>query len=299
MKHINFVRFIPFYFTLSAIVLGAGIFSLLRWGLRPSVDFVGGSLVEVTVEPKEDAVVSESTIRDSLSSIEVDANTVQSSGEQTWTVRTKSQEEDLTKKLTNVLTERLGATELVRFESVGPTLGRELLKKTLVGILLSAGGILLYVAWRFKGGRYGVCAILAMLHDSLVVIGAFSLLGHFYGIEVDTLFVTALLTILSFSVHDTIVVYDRIRENLRSAVTEDFETIVNKSVTETMRRSINNSLTILFMLVALTVWGGTTIRPFAFALLIGTITGTYSSPFTAVPLLVVWGRFASRRRKKK
>lgn len=299
MRTINFVRFIPLYFSISGVVLGVGVLSLVFWGLRPSVDFVGGSLVEVTVEPKEDVAVSESTIRDSLSSIEVDASTIQSSGEKTWTIRTKLQEEDLTRKMTDVLTEQFGTTELVRFESVGPTLGRELLKKTLVGILLSAGGILLFVAWRFKGGKYGVCAILAMLHDSLVVIGTFSLLGHFYNIEVDTLFVTALLTILSFSVHDTIVVYDRIRENLRNTMTDDFEMIVNKSVTETMRRSINNSLTILFMLVALTVWGGTTVRPFALALLVGTITGTYSSPFTAVPLLVVWERFASRRRKKK
>lgn len=299
MKLINFVRLIPLYFAISGFVLGVGIFSLFAWGLQPSVDFVGGSLVEVTVEPKEDLIASESTIRDSLSSIEVDASTIQSSGEQTWTIRTKSQEEDLTRKMTDVLIEQFGTTELVRFESVGPTLGRELLKKTLVGILLSAGGILLFVAWRFKGGKYGVCAILAMLHDSLVVIGTFSLLGHFYNIEVDTLFVTALLTILSFSVHDTIVVYDRIRENLRNTMTDDFEMIVNKSVTETMRRSINNSLTILFMLVALSVWGGTTVRPFALALLIGTVTGTYSSPFVAVPLLVVWERISHRQRKKQ
>ena len=171
MKPINFTKFISLYFSLSAVVLGAGVLSLVFWGLRPSVDFVGGSLVEVRIEPKEDADVSESRIREVLSSIEVDASTIQSSGEKTWTVRTKSQEEDLTKKLTVVLSEQIGTTELVRFESVGPTLGRELLKKTLVGIVLSAGSILLYVAWRFKGGRYGVCAILAMLHDSLVVIG--------------------------------------------------------------------------------------------------------------------------------
>lgn len=297
MKQLNFVRFIPLYFIVSGLVLSVGIFSLVRWGLRPSVDFVGGSLVEVRIEPKENVTVAESPIREKLSSIEVDASTVQSSGEWTWTIRTQSQEEDLTKKIIDVLVEHLGTTKLVRFESVGPTLGRELLLKTLSGVALAAGGILLYVAWRFGGGKYGVCAILAMLHDSLVVVGSFSLLGHFYGIEVDTLFVTALLTILSFSVHDTIVVYDRIRENLRNAMAEDFETIVNKSVTETMRRSINNSLTILFMLVALTVWGGTTIRPFALALLIGTVTGTYSSPFVAVPLLVVWERITSRRKR--
>ena len=165
---------------------------------------------------------------------------------------------------------------------------------TLIGITLSSLGILLYVAYRFGGGKYGVCAVLAMIHDSLVVLGAFSLLGHFYGAEVDALFVTALLTILSFSVHDTIVVYDRIRENLRKFPQEKFEPLANRSVNETLRRSINNSLTIIVMLVILTWLGGATVRFFSLALLIGTITGTYSSPFIATPILV-W----MEKRKKK
>ena len=164
-------------------------------------------------------------------------------------------------------------------------------------IILAAGFILGYVAWRFKDPKFGICAILAMFHDSLILLGSFSLLGHFFKIEVDTLFVTAVLTILSFSVHDTVVVYDRIREFQRVFPQVSFEDLVNKAVTETLSRSVNNSLTIIFMLVALLLLGGETIRWFVAALLIGTIAGTYSSTFTAVPLLVIWAQMARRRKK--
>jgi preprotein translocase subunit SecF len=179
---------------------------------------------------------------------------------------------------------------------VGPTLGKELVIKTLTGVSIAAVLLLFYIAWRFKDRMYGVSAILAMLHDSLVILGIFSLLGHFVGVEVDSLFVTALLTILSFSVHDTIVVYDRIRESIRKYPKESFTTLVNKAVNDTLVRSINNSLTIIFMLLALFLLGGESIRWFVFALLIGTISGTYSSPFVAAPLLVVWQeKFKSKR----
>jgi preprotein translocase subunit SecF len=134
-----------------------------------------------------------------------------------------------------------------------------------------------------------------MFHDTLVMLGVFSLLGHFQGLEIDTLFVTAMLTILSFSVHDTVVVYDRIRESQRRYPQMSFEDLVNKAVTETLSRSINNSMTIIFMLIALWLLGGSTIKWFAFALLIGTVSGTYSSTFTAAPLLVVWYSFKNRR----
>lgn len=184
----------------------------------------------------------------------------------------------------------------VRFETVGPTLGRELLRKTIFAIILAAGGILAYVAWQFKDRKFGICAILAMFHDSLILIGSFSLLGHYLGVEVDTLFVTAVLTILSFSVHDTVVVYDRIRESQKTDAKASFESLVNKAVTETLVRSLNNSLTIIFMLVALFLLGGETIKWFVTALLIGTIAGTYSSTFTAAPLLVVWEKLAARKK---
>jgi len=150
-------------------------------------------------------------------------------------------------------------------------------------------GILLYVAWAFKNIRYGISAIIALFHDVLVVIGIFSLLGHFYNVEVDALFVTAVLTTMSFSVHDTIVVFDRIRESLRREKLP-FDVTINKALTETMTRSINNSMTIMFMLLALVLLGGETIKWFAVALLIGTVSGTYSSPFVATPVLWMLNR---------
>jgi preprotein translocase subunit SecF len=165
--------------------------------------------------------------------------------------------------------------------------------------MIAAGLILLYVAYRFRQLKYGICAIIAMFHDTLILLGSFSLLGHFANLEVDTLFVTAVLTTLSFSVHDTIVVYDRIRESLRRHPNASFEDIVSLSVAETLGRSLNNSLTIIFMLIALVLFGGVTTRWFVLALLIGTIAGTYSSTFTAAPLLVVWENIRNRKQTSK
>jgi preprotein translocase subunit SecF len=209
-------------------------------------------------------------------------------------------EKEKADQVKTLLSESFGESpEEIRFEIVGPTLGKELLIKTIVAIILAAGFILGYVAWRFKNAKFGACAILAMFHDSLVMLGSFSLLGHFLGVEVDTLFVTAMLTVLSFSVHDTVVVYDRIRESQKLYPNVAFEQLVNKAVTETLSRSLNNSLTIIFMLIALVLLGGVTIKWFVVALLIGTVSGTYSSTFNAAPLLVVWENLSKRRKSKK
>jgi preprotein translocase subunit SecF len=305
-KPINFIKYIPFYFGLSAVVIGVGVAALAVWGLRPAVDFVGGSLAVIKISSREGLEASETTIRQALSSIEVEAHTIQTArlqlgsdggqaGENSWLIRTSASGEGLDGKIKDVIGEQIGEAEVERFESVGPTLGRELLIKTLAAILIASGGILIYVAYRFGGSKYGICADLAMVHDSLVLVGSFAVLGKLFGIEVDTLFVTAVLTILSFSVHDTIVVYDRIRENLRRFPQMKYDGVVNLSINETLGRSINNSLTIIFMLTALLVLGGETTRPFILALLVGTITGTYSSTFTAAPLLVVWNRMKKRK----
>ncbi|MFN4212370.1 MAG: protein translocase subunit SecF [Microgenomates group bacterium] len=176
---------------------------------------------------------------------------------------------------------------LMKFETVGPILGRETMKKTLTASFLAILGILIYMSFAFKNFNFAVAAILAMLHDFLVVIGSYSLISHFFGAEVDTLFITALLTTMSFSVHDTIVIFDKIREYWREEGRGEIEDYANKALTETMVRSLNNSMTIIFMLLALILLGGTTIRFFVITLLIGTITGTYSSPFVATPILVV------------
>ena len=177
-----------------------------------------------------------------------------------------------------------------------PQSDRILVKKTFYAMIISAVLILLWVAIQFKSFKFGVSAVLAMFHDSLVLIGSFALLGHFFGAEVDFLFVTAALTILSFSVHDTIVVYDRIRESQKKVGGRLYD-LANKAVTETMVRSLNNSFTIIFMLVALLLLGGETIKWFAAALLIGTISGTYSSPFVAVPILVTWDEITRKLKR--
>lgn len=290
----NFMRFKWLYFALSALVLVPGIISLILWGLRPAIDFTGGTLIEyqfTTAPTTTDA-------REALELAGFEVSSIASSGEESLIFRlapiSQGEEETVKATLAEIVQE---APEQLRLGTVGPILGRELLKKAFIAILLAAGFILAYVAWRFRELKFGICAILAMFHDSLILLGSFSLLGHFAGVEVDVLFVTAVLTILSFSVHDTIVVYDRIRESQRRLPQAPFVDLVNKAITETLSRSINNSLTIIFMLVALLLLGGETIRWFVAALLIGTIAGTYSSTFTAAPLLVVWENIKQRRQK--
>lgn len=172
-------------------------------------------------------------------------------------------------------------------EIVGPVIGKELTINSVKAVIFASLAIILYLAYAFRNWKFGVCAVVALLHDVLVVAGIFSLLGYFYNIKIDALFVTALLTIIGFSVHDTIVVFDRIRENLQK-ISGPFEEIVNKSIYQTLGRSIRTSLTVLFTLLALIIFGGETIRWFAIALFIGIFSGTYSSIFNAAPLLVIW-----------
>jgi len=284
---IRLMRYKLLYFAVSLVVILPGVWSLFRFGLKPAIDFSGGALIELSIKSHEGKTVTESAIRE-LVGQEFDIYAVQQTGEGTVMLRTKPISEEQKQTFIDRVEVNLGAVEEKRFETVGPTIGKELLQKTIVAVAIAATFILLYVAYRFKEWKYGICAILAMFHDSLVILGSFSLLGHFLGVEVDTLFVTAVLTILSFSVHDTIVVYDRIRESRKHHPSAAYENLVDLAVAETLGRSLNNSLTIIFMLTALLLFGGVTIRWFAAALLIGTVTGTYSSTFTAAPLLVVW-----------
>lgn len=264
---INWMRYRFVYLIISAVFLSAGIFSLFRWGLNLGIDFTGGVVTKYQLSNGE---------------IKNEKYGVKS-------------EEEINKIREDI--KNFGAKEL-RFEVVGPAIGPELIKKTLYALLVSAILILFWVAIQFKSIKFGVSAILAMIHDSLILVGGFSLLGHFANVEIDFLFVTAVLTILSFSVHDTIVVYDRLREKRRK-VNEFTSTIelANQALTETMVRSLNNSFTIIFMLLALILMGGDTIKWFGVALLIGTISGTYSSPFVAVPILVTWEELEKRFKK--
>lgn len=289
---INFMKYRSLYFALSAMVLIPGIISLLLFGLKPAIDFTGGSLLEISFEEQNPSY--EEVSRSLAEKFEY--TSLQTSGNSNYILRLKPIDRQQAEAIKIHLTEQFGESQEVRFETVGPTVGKELLNKTMMAILLAAVAILIFVMKQFNQLKYGVSAIIAMFHDTLILLGTFSLLGHFYGVEVDTLFVTAVLTILSFSVHDTIVVYDRIRESLRQNRKAQFIDIVNKSVAETLGRSINNSMTIIFMLLALWLLGGESTKWFVFALLIGTITGTYSSTFTAAPLLLLWEDINNKRK---
>lgn len=272
------------YFLISLAVIIPGSYSLFVYGLKPSIDFTGGSTIVWKIETTENA------LRDLATNHQVDVREL-SVADGVWTISAAPIAQDVYQAFKT----DAGTGQELSYDTVGPALGAELIRKTMYAVVISATLILLYVAYRFKNIKFGVSAILAMLHDSLVLLGTFSLLGHFMGVEVDTLFVTALLTILSFSVHDTIVVYDRIRELKKKHGYLDFDEIINRAVVETMGRSINNSLTIIFMLLAMYLLGGETTRWFIFALMIGTVSGTYSSTFTAAPLLIVWDRLSKKR----
>lgn len=280
----NWMRLRLLYLAISALVIGAGVFGLLKWGLRIGIDFKGGTILEYKFEKS----VNAEDLKRFADTLDLEVSSLEKTGENTYLLRIANLEPErkaiiepfLEKNLDNNLDE-------LRYENVGPSIGPDLIKKTGYAMGISAILILLWVAIQFKSFKFGVSAVLAMFHDSLVLIGSFALLGHFFGAEVDFLFVTAALTILSFSVHDTIVVYDRIRESQKK-VGGDLYDLANKAVTETMVRSLNNSFTIIFMLAALLLMGGETIKWFAAALLIGTVSGTYSSPFVAVPILVTW-----------
>lgn len=284
----NWMKHLSIYFLISALVIIPGIYSLVRYGLKPSIEFTGGSRFTL--------VGVKSTPADVMTAFNNYSPILESSEIETVTFKSKEISQETVQKTLDTIKKDNPEIKLTNFETIGPALGQETIKKTINALVIASFLLLAYISFAFKQLKYGICAVLAMFHDSIVLIGSFSLLGHFFGIEVDLLFVTAVLTILSFSVHDTIVVYDRIRELSHKNKNIDFVTLVNMAVTETMGRSLNNSLTIIFMLIALFLIGGETTKYFSLALLIGTVTGTYSSTFTAAPLLVVWNRIRPRSR---
>ena len=292
---IRFSKYLWLYGVISALVLIPGIFSLVRFGLRPAIDFTGGTLLELTFTQD----VPQNILELVANKDGVPLVSIQKTSSNTYLLRMKPEGSEKVAAFQTGLATSVGEIpEVARNETVGPVLGKELLHKTLAAAIMAVIGILLYVAWAFKNVRFGVAAVIALVHDLLVVVGIFSLLGWFANVEVDTLFVTAILTTMSFSVHDTIVVFDRIRELLRGSPKAGIAEISDRALTETMGRSLANSFTILFMLLALVLLGGTTVRWFALALLIGTISGTYSSPFVATPILIIWEKFKFFKSRK-
>jgi preprotein translocase subunit SecF len=294
---INWLKYKYIYFSISLLALSLSIFGLLKWGLKLGVDFTGGVMAEYKLIKNAPTEAITSQIEKELG---VNVSSISQVGsDDVYLFRLSNINESQKEKLNKILKDATnGKVEELRFESVGPSVGPELVKKTVYAVLISSFFILLMVARQFSSFKFGVSAILAMFHDTFILIGSFAWFGHFFSAEVDFLFVTALLTTLSFSVHDTIVVYDRIRE-LQKKEGGEIISLANRALSETMVRSLNNSFTIIFMLLAMILLGGSTVKWFAAALLVGTISGTYSSPFVAVPLLVVWNSVEEKMRLRR
>jgi preprotein translocase subunit SecF len=280
------------WYLLSLLVILPGLISLLTFGLKLGIDFTGGTIWEL----KFNHPVESLDVRSVLDANGYTGTSVQIAEGDSALIRGPELKEgsDQKAKLAAALREKFGDFTELQIQTVGPTVGTSISQRAIMAIALASIGILLYLAYAFRQAphpfRYGVCAIAAMLHDVLVVLGIFAFLGYFFGIEIDSLFVTALLTVIGFSVHDTIVVFDRIRENAVKRTSADFAETVNYSLVQTLVRSLNTSLTVIFTLLALYLFGGETIKNFVLALLIGIISGTYSSIFNASLLLVVWER---------
>lgn len=290
----KFMKFRYLYLVFSLCFLLPGMISLAMYGLKPSIDFTGGSLLQIKVQQKSPPI---ELSQENLQKIVADTYqiaTVQKTGQDDVLLRGKPISNDQKNTVLQKLQASFVSVKEEQFQTIGPILGKELLQKTIFAGILVTLIIIAYVWHQFHDLKYGVTAVVAMFHDAFIVLGAFSILGKLYNVEVDTLFVTALLTILSFSVHDTIIVFDRIRETVKQHPATSFMDVINAAVIQTLGRSINNSMTVVIMLLTLVLLGGQTVHWFAMALLIGAITGTYSSTFTAAPLLLVWDEVSAK-----
>lgn len=286
----NIMKLRPLFLVISIILLTSSVLSIIFWGFKPSIDFTGGAVWELN-----STKINEDNFKEVFSQNQIELKEVNNLGNNNYSLKfidiTLTQKETLN----NSLKEIDADIKELKFESVGAILGRELLKKTIFAVILTSLFLFLFIGRRFRDFSFGTSAVLAMLHDTLILMGSFSILGHFFGAQLDSLFVTAILTTLSSSVHDTVVTFDRIRELKKQTYQLDWVKLSNQAVTETLTRSINNSMTIIFMLTSLVFLGGDTTRWFATALLIGVICGTYSSIGVAIPLVI----FFKKHSKKK
>ncbi len=300
----NIVGHKNWYFGLSLLFLITGIIAILLWGLNLSIDFTGGSRLTLSFNN----VVGNNQIQaidKALKETKIKAASIEKSSKLVF-IRTAPMDQNQNNKFISTLSKNFKDVKEQEFETIGPAIGQETTWNALKAVGIAAILIILYITWSFRqvpkptsSFRFGVCAIIALIHDVLIVLGAFSIMGHFFNVEIDSLFVTAILTIIGFSVHDTIVVFDRFRENLKRVGGSDFPKTANESILQTIDRSLNTSLTVVLVLVALLLFGGESIRLFVIALLIGIIGGTYSSIFVASPLLVLWHELSSRKKVKE
>ena len=282
------------FFLISLLVITPGvIFLIIAPGLRPGIDFTGGS--SMTLQFQESSSVTQQEMREALSNHGYSESTVQNLGNNSFFVRTKQLDEEAKDSLVEGLTTSLApgsGNVLQGFDLVSPVVAQETVLNAFWAVLAAAVGIFFYIWWAFRNVpspfRYGLAAIAALLHDATIVVGIFAILGEVLQMEVNTMFLIALLTVIGYSVNDTIVVFDKIRENVLIYANRPFPEIVNLSIAETIGRSINTSFTLLVTLLALILFGGATIREFLIVLLIGVVVGTYSSIAVASQILVTW-----------
>ncbi|MCF7820027.1 MAG: protein translocase subunit SecF [Candidatus Pacebacteria bacterium] len=291
------------WLSFSGLLVATAIAFLSLWGLNFGLDFTGGSLLEVQFNNFETNTLE---IKEQVSSLNLSSLSVQPTENNSYILKFKDDNENIHKEIMNSLSTLAGdnleaSVEELRFDSVGPSIGEELKSKSLNAVILVLIIIVLYIALVFKkvskpvsSWKYGITAIIALFHDVLITLGVFALLGYLMNLEINTPFVAAILTVIGYSVNDTIIVFDRIRENLPQS-NDNFSNTVNKSVNQTITRSINTSLTTLLVLIAILIWGGANIQEFILALAIGIFIGTYSSIFLASPLLVVWEKLGKKK----
>lgn len=290
------------YFTISLLVMVPGLISLVLYGLNLSIEFTGGSRMSVTFsKPVGDS--EKSFLRETLEKEKIKVSSIESSSNLV-VIRTNEINQQQNNKFVKEVSGKYKDAKQQEFSTIGPTIGGETTLNAIKAVLVAAALVVIYITWVFRkvpkpasSIRFGVSTVLALVHDVLVVVGVFSILGHFLGVEIDSLFVTALLTVIGFSVHDTIVVFDRVRENLEKRGAANFEKTVNDSILQTIGRSLNTSVTVLLVLFALLLFGGESIRWFVVALIVGMLSGTYSSIFNAAPILVVWHELSLKRNK--
>lgn len=297
----NLLKYNKIFIGISGVFIAISIISLVAFGLKPGIDFTGGTITEL----KFSSEINTDKITTAAGENNIGTIVVQKTDNNGVIIKTGPLENDVHLKFLESIKGQAGEFEQIRYESIGPVIGKELRTDALWQLLLVSGGIILYIAYAFRkvqrpitSWRFGVAAIAALVHDLLIVLGVFALLGKYHNVEIDSMFITAMLTVLGFSVHDTIVVFDRIRENLRVYAGQSIEYVVNASVTQTIVRSLNTSLTALFVLFALLLFGGDSIFYFVLALFIGIVTGTYSSIFIASPILVYWQNRALKSKKR-
>jgi preprotein translocase subunit SecF len=287
----NIIAKTKYAYAFSITLMILSVVSLFAWGLKYGIDFTGGTSMEIQFA---NTVPATEEVGQVLADKNLKSLAFQPAQNNSMFIRYASEVDSVNQEVAKILAEKYPDSKQLSVNYVNSTISNELKSKSLWALFFAVVGIMAYIAWAFRkvsrlveSWKYGAGAVIALIHDVFITVGVFSILGHFFGIEVGIPFIAALLTILGFSVHDTIVVYDRTRENLlRSSSKEKFPEIVNRSLNETLVRSINTSMTVLITLLAIFIFGGTSIRDFSLALLIGIFFGTYSSIFIASALLV-------------